>query len=162
MPQSYTWPLATPAPAPTTSTPSQALPGASPPLRERRGLLRPLQRDGKGDLATVTGDDLLVARVRAVLGADTGYPWRHSFKARLERLRNQKNNPGLTAFAMFYCAEVVARWLPSVVVLRVDASRTTRSIELVVYVIRADDLRANPKAQGKPVSISIPTQPRAA
>lgn len=125
---------------------------ATPP-RAKRGLFRPFQRSGAADVATATSDDLLAAQVKTVLGSDTGLPWRHRFRARLDRLRNQRNKPSLAEFARFYCADALRRWLPSVVVLGVTATTRPRAVDLLVSVARRDDRRPRPRIIDVPITV---------
>jgi uncharacterized protein len=106
---------------------------------ETRGLLAPLRRDGKKDLAAGSGPELWDAKVRQVLLTDGDtpqsageLPWRTSFGAGLSRLRHQRNTAALAELARVYVRDALRRWLPSVVL--VDVAVVQRDAELAVEI----------------------------
>lgn len=149
MPVQPTWPLQPDPTPPATPTPVQPTAGALgitvKPLR-RRGLLRPFMRDGKSDLANGTGDDLLESKIGQILGMDSELPWRVEMTGNLDRLRHLNNGPALDEFARVYVSDALARWLPSVRVLAVTATRTENQVDLEIDFERTD--------------ISTPQQPK--
>lgn len=158
MPVQQSWPLV-PDPTPST-TPSAAEPTAGALGRTvrpviRRGLLRPFMRDGKSDLANGTGDDLLESKIGQILGADGELPWRTDFNGNLDRLRHLNNGPALTEFARVYVTDGLARWLPSVRVLTVEATRLDTETSLVIFFERAT---TNVTQQPQKASVTIPLQ----
>ena len=106
-----------------------------------RNLLAPFRRDRKRDFASGTGAELLQAKVRQVLltlgttPVTSGeLPWRTNFGAGLERLRHQRNDDVLRELATVYVREALARWLPSVRLSGVQATRDGNQLRLRVAV----------------------------
>ncbi len=94
-----------------------------------RGLFVPFQRDRARDFASVTGPDLLRAKVLQVLstqgaGPRSGgeLPWRTNFGASLDLLRHQRNDRALAELARFKIEEALRRWLPDVRLCALDIS----------------------------------------
>ncbi len=106
-----------------------------------RNLLIPFRRDKKRDFAFGTGSDLLASKVRQVLltlGATAvtsgALPWRTSFGSGLERLRHQRNDSVLRELATVYVRDALARWLPTVELVRLEAKHDGPKLALRLLV----------------------------
>lgn len=161
------------APA-TGATSPQPIVGA-PIINERpvsvasflgRGLTAPLQRDGRGDFATATGDDLLRSNVRLILGAIASspytrgeLPWRPEFGSLLYILRFRNNNETLRQLAQEYVIDAIQTWEPRVSVtdVRIRQNIGEGTLEMIV---RYDVLnrQRDTIAQGVTLSMSLPAE----
>lgn len=142
MPAAYSWTL---VPDPSATPPDVAAQaqvvarGQSVPNQQKRGLKRPFMRDGARDIATATVDELLASRVGQIIGTFGEMPWRHEEDSKLDRLRNTNNSVMLREFAALYCRDALRAWLPSVALVDVQATRTDRSIDMVLTCQRVSD-----------------------
>jgi phage baseplate assembly protein W len=108
-----------------------------------KGLMRPFQRDGKGDFASGEGATLVgsvlgqVLGTRAVGGSIQGeIPWRPDAGSRLYLLLHKGNQPILRELAAAYVQEAIERWEPRVEVLNVVVDEPETLAEQNQIVIR--------------------------
>lgn len=94
-----------------------------------RGLALPFQRDRARDFASVTGSELLRAKVLQVLSTQGAgphssgeLPWRTNFGAGLDWLRHRRNDRALVELARFRIDQALRRWLPDVRLCDLDIS----------------------------------------
>lgn len=127
---SFSWKVAPEVVAPvdpvvTTQTPTRR---ESSLVRGRRGLLRPLRRDGVSSFATGSGEALDKSRLGQLLGTRRGEcAWRPEFGSRLHLLLHSRNDAVTAELARFYAMEAVEQWMPHI---RITGARVER---------RADD-----------------------
>ncbi len=95
-----------------------------------RGLIRPFQRDGKGDFVSATGPALVEAAIIQILAtrasssvAEGEVPWRTEFGSWTYMLRHSGNDEILAELARRYVADAIRRWLPRVSVQRARIER---------------------------------------
>jgi uncharacterized protein len=84
-----------------------------------KGLLAPLRRDQKRDLASGGGAELLASKVEEVLATEgetprsSGeLPWRTRFGSGLHLLRHKLTGPAFRELARVYVRDALARWVP--------------------------------------------------
>jgi len=106
-----------------------------------RALRAPFERDRKRDFASAEGDDLLASKVEQVLATEgstlrsTGeLPWRTAFGTPLGVLRHQRNEVVLGELARVYIRDALARWVPEVTLVAVDAENEGERLVLRVRV----------------------------
>lgn len=139
MSHTATWPLIVEPESevtPTTVSPSgpSALPVALDFSPFGFGLIRPFQRDQKGDLATSGGPELVIAAIGQILGTVASsefsqgeLPWRPEFGSLLHLLRHRPNTPALDELARRYVVDALQKWERRVVVTNVDVGRDLRA-----------------------------------
>lgn len=101
--------------------------------RPTKGLVFPLQRDGRGDF--VTSDDinvLLDASLQQILGTRGAgprtqgeLPWRTNFGSGLHRLRFANNDDALTDIARYFVVDAISRFEPRVQLTDARVEKTT-------------------------------------
>jgi phage baseplate assembly protein W len=128
------WPLIEPA-SPGPSPVSPSLPSAIPQRRFQfqpfgYGLIRPFQRDQKGDFATAGDAKLVSAAIGQILGtfASSDFsqgemPWRPEFGSLLYLLKHRPNTPALDQLAHQYVVQAIQQWERRVVVTDVFIGR---------------------------------------
>jgi phage baseplate assembly protein W len=114
-----------------------------------RGLIRPFQRDGKGDFVNASDATLVEAAIIQILVtrassavAEGEIPWRTEFGSWTYMLRHSGNDEILAELARRYVADAIRRWLPRVTVQRATIERQKNEQDddvlfiLVPFVIR--------------------------
>ncbi len=121
-----------------------------------RGLIRPLQRDGKGDFVNATGPALVEAAIVQILAtaassakAEGELPWRTEFGSWIYLLRHSGNDELVELLARRYVADAIRRWLPRVAVTGATIERRKNErdddilwIEVRFVIRRARDPRS--------------------
>lgn len=122
-----------------------------------RGLIRPLQRDGKGDFVNATGVALVEAAIVQILAtaassarSEGELPWRTEFGSWIYLLRHSGNDEILENLARRYVADALRRWLPRVTVTGATIERRKNErdddilfIEVMFVIRRARDPRSD-------------------
>jgi phage baseplate assembly protein W len=105
------------------------------------GVLLPFRRDRKRDFAMGDGAELVVSKVRQVLGTEGAalhssgeLPWRTSFGSALYLLRHQNNDVVLAELGRMNIRDALRRWLPAVQVVDVTVEALGTSLKLHVKV----------------------------
>lgn len=121
-----------------------------------RGLIRPFQRDGKGDFVNETGAALVEAAIVQILvtaassaRSEGELPWRTEFGSWTYLLRHSGNDEILALLARRYVADAIRRWLPRVTVTGATIDRRKNEqdddilfIEVRFIIRRARDPRS--------------------
>jgi phage baseplate assembly protein W len=93
---------------------SSALPGTKRPRFLARGILFPLRRDGKGDFANGTGEELAISKVTFVLGTNPGeVEWDRAFGCNLRRARHKNDTDLRRALMRVSVIDAFVRYLPT-------------------------------------------------
>jgi phage baseplate assembly protein W len=105
------------------------------------GVLLPFRRDRKRDFAMGDGAELVVSKVRQVLGTEGAglrssgeLPWRTSFGSSLHLLRHQNNDVVLAELGRVNIRDALRRWLPDVQVVDVTVEAAGTALKLQVKV----------------------------
>lgn len=138
------WPLSsTPTSSSTTQQAGSTGYSAVPQRLFGRALVRPFQRNAINDFASASGEERFIAALGQVLGtrctsarAQGEVPWRPDFGSLLDQLRHRNPGPVTTELARQYVVDAVKKWIPSVRIINVSASRemTDNGERLVVNV----------------------------
>jgi len=105
-----------------------------------RGLITPFQRDGKGDFANTTGDQLLrsdLAELIGIIGPTADQrgelPWRDEVGTRLINLKHRKiHNSTIQGLALQMTAEVISRFETRVRVTRARVEVSDTALRVFV------------------------------
>ncbi len=132
------WPLIPTVPTGPVPVPPGGATGATAPSALNQfsplgnGIIRPFQRDQKGDFAHASDVALVKAALGQILGtaASSQYtqgelPWRPEFGSLLHHLKHRPNNQTLDELARTYVLEAVARWEPRVRINEVSIARSS-------------------------------------
>ena len=135
------------------------------PAPKIKGILFPLQRDGRGDF--VTSDDeaeLVSASIEQIMGVRGSgatrqgeMPWRTKFGSQLDRLRHSNANDALPDIAQYFVVDAISVFEPrarlrNVAVARESTGSMTGLRINVSYTLR----RANPQAPLEKVEVVTP------
>jgi len=103
------------------------------------GLLLPFKRNGKGDFATGSGDELIRSQIRLVLGCRGDsqvtvgeLPWRTSFGSELDSLRHLPLDSTTIGIADSKVRDAFKRWLGHLLYVNVSARRDGERLLLFV------------------------------
>ena len=103
------------------------------------GPLTPFRRDKKTDFASGSGDELLKSKVIQVLmlEADTPessgeLPWRTSQGSAIHLARHHRNDAVIAELIRVYARDALKKWLPDVMVTRLDVQQEQAAIRLTV------------------------------
>lgn len=95
------------------------------------GIIRPFQRDQKGDFATAQDATLVIAAIGQILGtvASSDFtqgelPWRPEFGSLLHLLRHRPNTPALDELARRYVVDALQKWERRIVVTDTSVGRS--------------------------------------
>ena len=133
-----TWPLIPTDTSPPTTVPPSG-PSALPATKTGFspfgfGLVRPFQRDQKGDFATAQGPELVIAAIGQILGTVASsefsqgeMPWRPEFGSLLHLLRHRPNTPALDELARRYVVDALQKWERRIIVTGVTVGRDLKA-----------------------------------
>lgn len=113
---------------------------AAPPSSLRRffqfgnGIIRPFQRDKKGDFANSDAIKLLQSNMGQILGTRASsnssqgeLAWRPEFGSLLHQLKHRPNTAATDELARTYVIEAIQRWEPRVRITNVVVSRSFKN-----------------------------------
>jgi len=102
-------------------------------VTEPTSISLPFHRDGS-DFAAATGQTLLTQKVLHVLLSEGEMPWRTAFRAALDQLRHRRTDAVTVELVRVRVRDALARWLPEVELLRVEAVAEGNVLSLRVDV----------------------------
>ena len=125
----------------TYTLPSSTFDGTAPTFNNAAfpdaagyGILRPFERDDKGDFLNGGAPAIIRTALGQVLGTRSGtgsrmgeLRWRPEFGSALYRLRHGNLNAVLKELAEFYVVEAITRWEPRIRITRFDISIDERA-----------------------------------
>ena len=100
----------------------------------------PFRRTGS-DFETASRQALLTQKVLHVLLSEGEMPWRTAFRAALDQLRHRRTDAVTIELVRVRVRDALARWVPEVELLRVDATTEGNILSLRVDV-REGDVRS--------------------
>ena len=100
----------------------------------------PFRRTGS-DFETASRQALLTQKVLHVLLSEGEMPWRTAFRAALDQLRHRRTDAVTIELVRVRVRDALARWVPEVELLRVDATTEGNVLSLRVDV-REGDVRS--------------------
>lgn len=125
------------------------------------GLLRPFQRDEKGNFAVGSGQRLWESMVGQVLGtlcqseqSDGQLLWRTEFGSLADLIRHSGNTLVTQEIARVYVSDALARWLPFVVVTGNEFERAGRALTHLVHFDVVDS-RGNKIGTGNTARVPV-------
>ena len=144
------WPLIPGAAAPAETVPPSGPTAIPSQINDFApygfGLIRPFQRDQKGDFATAQDAALVIAAMGQILGticssefSQGELPWRPEFGSLLHLLRHRPNTPTLDELARQYVVDALQRWERRIVVTRTTVGRDFKedgSLNTLVIKVR--------------------------
>jgi Bacteriophage baseplate protein W len=103
-------------------------------MNEQRSIALPFRV--AADVASASGRELLAAKVRHVLLSQGEMPWRANLGAGLDRLRHRRADAITLELVRVRVRDALARWLPSVQLVRIDvvANAGVLTVQLDVQV----------------------------
>lgn len=111
---------------------------------EIRGLKHPIQLDGKGDLASVTGLDLEKSDMILLLGIERGeVPWDHNKGTRIREILHSHVANQVTARAIAFreVTDVINKYAPRYAVTTTDVKFEDQQVSISVQYAERGNLK---------------------